>query len=119
MPAAPPRWCSRCREAHAGACPQRQPRVDIRPHATERGYGTQWQKIRAIKRARDPLCEWCKANGIVRLAELVDHYIPLAVGGTHDMEGLVSMCRSCHGLKTEQDKVKYPQVYKSNTHSRR
>lgn len=52
------------------------------------------------------------------LADLVDHYIPLVAGGTHDTENLVSMCRSCHGLKTEQDKVKYPQVY-GNTPVRR
>jgi 5-methylcytosine-specific restriction endonuclease McrA len=51
----------------------------------------------------------------VVLAELVDHFIPLVAGGTHDNENLVSMCRPCHGLKTEQDKRKYPQVYKKNT----
>jgi 5-methylcytosine-specific restriction endonuclease McrA len=111
MPTAPPRWCARCREPHAGTCPQRQPRVDIRPHATARGYDGRWQKIRAIKRARDPLCEWCKEAGIVRLADLVDHYVPLAAGGTHDAENLVSMCRPHHGIKTEDDKRKYPNVY--------
>ena len=107
MPTSPPRWCARCQEAHDGVCPQRQPRVDIRPHATARGYDGRWQKIRAAKRARDPLCELCREAGRVVLAELVDHFIPLAANGTHDDENLVSMCRSCHGLKTEQDKAKY------------
>ena len=104
---------------HAGACPQRQPRIDTRPHATARGYDGRWQRIRAIKRARDPLCEWCKEAGRVVIAELVDHYIPLAAGGTHADENLVSMCRPCHGLKTEQDKRKYTQVYQTTTHGRR
>ena len=119
MPTSPPRWCARCREAHAGACPERQPRIDTRPHATARGYDGRWQKIRAIKRARDPLCEWCKEAGRVVIAELVDHYIPLAAGETHADENLVSMCRPCHGLKTEQDKRKYTQVYQKKTHGRR
>lgn len=115
MPTAPPRWCSRCKAAHAGKCPAQPARVDTRPNATERGYDGRWQKIRAIKRARDPLCEWCKERGSVKLMDLVDHYIPLAAGGTHANENLVSMCRPCHGLKTEQDKEKYPQVYGNQT----
>lgn len=45
------------------------------------------------------------------MADLVDHYIPLAAGGTHDDENLVSMCRHHHGIKTEDDKRKYPNVY--------
>ena len=119
MPTSPPRWCARCHAAHGGQCPERRPRVDTRANATDRGYDGRWQKIRAAKRAIDPLCEWCKERGIVRLAELVDHYMPLAAGGTHDNENLVSMCRSCHGVKTEQDKRKYPQVYQNRTLNRR
>ena len=46
---------------------------------------------------------------------MVDHYIPLAVGGTHDAENLVSMCNRCHAVKTQADYAKYPQVYKNRT----
>ena len=116
MPTAPPRWCQRCQQAHPAGCPSRPQRVDIRPDATRRQYDSRWQKIRKAKRARDPLCEWCKAKGIVKLAQMVDHYVPLAVGGTHDAENLVSMCYSCHAVKTTQDYRKYPQVYKNRTH---
>ena len=115
MPTSPPRWCARCQHPHASGCPSKPQRVDNRPNATERGYDRLWQHIRAIKRARDPLCEWCRAEGRIRLADLVDHYIPLAAGGTHADENLVSMCRSCHGVKTEQDREKYPQVYRNRT----
>ena len=47
------------------------------------------------------------------MADLVDHYIPLRAGGSNDPENLVSMCRRCHGLKTEQDKQRWPELYKS------
>lgn len=107
MPTAPPRYCALCRAPHQGECPRKQPRVDRRPNATVRGYDRQWQKIRAVKKARDPLCEWCKHKGLAVLTELIDHYIPIAAGGTHADENLVSMCRPCHGVKTEQDKQKY------------
>lgn len=85
------------------------PRLDARPNATVRGYDSQWQRIREAKRSRDPLCEWCKANGHYRIAELVDHYIPLVAGGTHGSENLVSMCRACHAKKTADDMRKYRQ----------
>jgi len=113
MPSRPPRWCARCHLPHSGRCPSQPQRVDRRPDANERGYDHRWQAIRKRKRAADPLCEWCKAKGFAKLADLVDHYIPLRAGGSHDPENLVSMCRRCHGLKTEQDKQRWPELYKN------
>jgi 5-methylcytosine-specific restriction protein A len=44
--------------------------------STQRGYGYKWQQSRKIFLAQHPLCERCKAEGKVTVAEVVDHIIP-------------------------------------------
>lgn len=74
------------------------PRVDRRSPGHNRHYkSARWLKLRAAKLARDPLCE---AAGCRRAATDVDHKVALAAGGTDDMEGLQSLCASCHSKKT-------------------
>ena len=33
----------------------------------------------------------------------VDHYIPVALGGTNDLSNLQALCPPCHKLKTKKD----------------
>ena len=105
MPSSPPRWCARCQAAHVAACPAKAPRIELRDNATDRGYDSRWQKIRQIKRARNPLCEHCSARGVVRLAGLVDHIFPLARGGGSEAGNLQSLCYRCHAIKTREDQA--------------
>lgn len=61
----------------------------------------QWRKLRAAKRATDPLCEICKAEGRTTPAECVDHIIPTKQGGDPwAWDNLQSLCRPCHYKKT-------------------
>lgn len=61
---------------------------------------TQWRKLRKLYRSAHPLCEECERNGIVRLAEMVDHIVPIANGGAAlDERNLQSLCRACHNKK--------------------
>ncbi|EHG21770.1 hypothetical protein HMPREF9334_00473 [Selenomonas infelix ATCC 43532] len=46
--------------------------------------------------AGHPLCEKCKEQERYVLATLVHHIRPLADGGTHDEDNLMSLCASCH-----------------------
>lgn len=59
-------------------------------------YGTSWQKIRARYVKKHPFCEECLKKGIIKLVEEVHHILPLARGGTHREDNLMSLCRSCH-----------------------
>lgn len=65
----------------------------------ERGYSTAWDRLKEIKKRRDPLCELClKEGGRVVPVEIVHHIIPVEEGGPMlDMDNLMSVCRSCHG----------------------
>lgn len=70
----------------------------------ERGYGTAWDKLRALILARDcGLCQVCAAAGLVTLAHAVDHVKPKAEGGTDDESNLQAICKACHLDKTAEE----------------
>jgi 5-methylcytosine-specific restriction protein A len=70
----------------------------------ERGYGSQWVKLRERVMMRDCyLCQMCMANNFVEQATQVDHIKPKAKGGTDDMNNLQSLCERCHNDKTARD----------------
>lgn len=75
-----------------------------------------WQRTRAEKLQRDPLCQCCAHDGLVTLASHVDHWAPLAQGGhpTAD-DNLVSLCAPCHSTKTlaERNGSPYPPIVPS------
>jgi len=41
----------------------------------------------------------------VEAAAEVDHIVPLARGGTHDLANLQPLCKSCHSKKTMRESV--------------
>jgi 5-methylcytosine-specific restriction enzyme A len=52
---------------------------------------------------RDPLCAECKRQGRIKLAEEIDHIIPLHKGGTYEDSNLQGLCKPCHQEKTAAD----------------
>jgi 5-methylcytosine-specific restriction protein A len=70
---------------------------DKRPSAARRGYGREWQQIRAAHLAAHPVCE---ESGCRRLAEEVHHIVPLRKGGTNDASNLMALCKHCHSRRT-------------------
>lgn len=66
-------------------------------------YNTsRWKRLRLAKLADKPLCEECRAIGILTPANTVDHITPVNHGGDPfpTLDGLRSLCPSCHGAKT-------------------
>jgi 5-methylcytosine-specific restriction protein A len=63
---------------------------------TRKRYGTEWRRIRNRYIAAHPLCEQCEAAGRFVTAQEVHHIKPLAQGGTHAEDNLMSLCSSCH-----------------------
>lgn len=69
-----------------------------------RGYGSDWVKLRQRILTRDNgICQACLANGIVTLANHVDHIKPKAEGGSDAEENLQSLCQPCHDAKTRAE----------------
>ena len=66
-----------------------------------RGYGKQWDKVRAYALTRDNyLCQPCMKQGRLTPATAVDHIQNKASGGTDDMDNLQAICTDCHTRKT-------------------
>ncbi len=65
-----------------------------------------WKKLRNGYREKHPLCQMCKANGIITVMQKgdpVDHIHEILDGGPKlDPRNLMSQCRSCHDKKTKE-----------------
>ena len=63
-----------------------------------RDYGPQWKHIRRRVLRAEPNCRMCGEE-----ATEVDHIVSLKEGGTHDLENLRPLCKSCHSRRTYYD----------------
>ena len=83
-------------------CPEHERRVNKdyerygRDPMTRGRYGRAWQRTRKAYAEEHPLCEECLKAGRLVPVEQVHHIRPLAEGGTHARDNLISLCKSCH-----------------------
>ncbi len=91
-----------------------QPELDARRRERERLrggkiYGTAWRKLSVQRLKEHPFCVRCKAAGFVVQAQCTDHVVPIYADPTrvYDPTNLQSLCLSCNGKKSFEDKVKY------------
>jgi len=113
MPRLAPRPCTKpgCRalvdgSSRSSRCPEHAPpawQTSAVRSAQDRGYGYQWQRIRRLVLAGEPLCRSCDRRGIVRSAAVVDHIVPKSEGGTDDTDNLQPLCLACHNEKTQAE----------------
>lgn len=76
----------------------------VRGTRHSRGYGREWEKLRASVLQRDErLCQPCLKAGKVAPGTEVDHVIPKARGGTDALENLQAICPPCHRAKTARE----------------
>lgn len=72
---------------------------------------TAWKRLRLAKLAEKPLCAFCELRGRVTEANTVDHIKPISKGGDPfpALDGLMSLCASCHSEKTASvDRLETP-----------
>lgn len=57
-----------------------------------------WQRLRLWQLKREPLCRFCKRNGILTEANTVDHITPHRgnMDLFYDKGNLQSLCAACH-----------------------
>ena len=109
MPWKPKRPCSYpgCPELVEGRfCEKHRKKEQRRYNKYERDplsgkrYGRRWRKIRNRYICANPLCEQCLKHDVMTAAGEVHHIKPLAQGGTHAEENLMSLCKPCHSRIT-------------------
>jgi 5-methylcytosine-specific restriction protein A len=66
-----------------------------------RGRAGQAQRQRRLKRS-NYLCEDCLTEGLSTLATIVDHIIPLALGGTDDDANTRNLCDQHNRKRTAE-----------------
>jgi len=76
------------------ACQRR--RQAARPSSSARGYGTDWQALRASHPHTD--CTGCGRPW--KAGYHLDHIVARNAGGTDDAANLHWLCHSCHSRKT-------------------
>ena len=75
-----------------------------KPPSTSDSHDKRWSRISAQKRKGEALCRLCHASGKIVPANVVDHIVPLAEGGTHEQSNLMPLCKRCHdAIKTPAD----------------
>ena len=82
---------------------QRGTMLAANPGATPRTRGTTWMTRRAKWFRAHPLCCVCQAAGIARVADELDHIVPLARGGADDDSNYQSLCVECHRAKSKRE----------------
>jgi 5-methylcytosine-specific restriction protein A len=75
-----------------------------RGSATQRGYGSAWQRtakavLAAHRRAHGDWCPGWQRPAHPAKDLTVDHKVPKARGGTDDPDNLWALCRACNSTK--------------------
>lgn len=71
----------------------------------QRGYNTEWRKLRRMHLASEPLCRFCFEKGLLVAADTVDHIIRIAVRPDLRLDdtNLRSLCGPCHSEMTARE----------------
>jgi 5-methylcytosine-specific restriction endonuclease McrA len=67
----------------------------------QEAQGITSRELRLWKEAQPKVCHWCGCQ--CERNFVVDHYVPLAKGGTHTVGNLVIACRPCNARKAARD----------------
>ncbi len=98
---------SRClrhkRERQSVEITRRMESPEAREHKAFYDSST-WRKFRLELLRREPLCRVCRAAGCVTLAEMVDHIVPIRLGGDRlSWANVQPLCARCHQVKRGEE----------------
>ena len=65
-----------------------------------------WKATRKAYFVRNPLCEHCDLNGVLKSGDVVDHIVERRDGGSdHDFSNLQTLCHACHNRKSAEERL--------------
>jgi 5-methylcytosine-specific restriction endonuclease McrA len=72
--------------------------------ATLRDTSAAYQRLRLGMLDTEPLCRYCRAQGRITAASIVDHIVALSLGGSNDPANLAPACKSCNDAKAQDER---------------
>lgn len=69
----------------------------------ERGYGVAHQRLRRQVLAEEPHCRICLATGKITRASVLDHVVPLCLGGPTIRSNVQPACEPCSASKSGRE----------------
>jgi 5-methylcytosine-specific restriction enzyme A len=78
----------------------------VKGSSHKRGYTRRHRNLAARYLRLRPWCE-LRFDGCQRVATDADHRVPIRAGGLSVWSNYQSACRSCHAIKTAQDRQEY------------
>lgn len=69
---------------------------------TERLRGRLGVAQRERRLRNEPLCRDCKSAGLIRIATVPDHIVPLSLGGRDTDDNIRCLCADCHRVRTAE-----------------
>ncbi|WP_370682158.1 HNH endonuclease [Comamonas sp. GB3 AK4-5] len=112
MPSAAPRPCSHpgcgvlVRDG-TGRCPKHPKQSWVKkPTAAKRITGRKLQQLRKELFDREPLCRPCCMAGLVVLATMRDHIVPLEEDGQDVESNVQPICEPCHDVKSKAERAR-------------
>ncbi|WP_313392781.1 HNH endonuclease [Sphingobium yanoikuyae] len=67
--------------------------------ATLRDHSSAYRRLCATLIDDEPLCRYCRSEGRISPATLIDHIVALSVGGSNDRSNLAPACAYCNAAK--------------------
>lgn len=74
----------------------------VQPIVTERLRGRAGQRQRARRLRLYPLCRRCLEHGRTTATEIINHVVPLALGGADTDENCEGLCKPCDVIVTAE-----------------
>lgn len=98
MPTQPPRF-------HPPGWKPREAWARPERHVDRRKRGRAGQRDRAQVLAEEPFCRLCLERGAEVRADVVDHVLPLAWGGSDERYNKQALCDPCHDEKSKAERL--------------
>lgn len=70
-----------------------------------RDTSSAYKALRASVLDQEPLCRYCRHEGLITAATIVDHILALSLGGSNDRPNLAPACQPCNSAKAKAEQA--------------
>lgn len=92
-------------QPHQKKVNKKQPQTGRTVNNSKKYQTQKWRRFRKRCLELSPLCVHCKAKGETTAANVLDHIIPIRLGGEmYAVDNVQTLCNSCHNKKSAKER---------------